>query len=198
MYLLQTFLQQLEQIDQHVFRQLNSGWTNTWFDALMPLVRDKLFWTPLYLFVALFVLSNGGRNAWWWITGMICTVALTDLTGTYAFKHVFERLRPCQDPTLGFQVRMLLNTCSNGFSFVSNHAANHFGLATFFFMTLRPWLKSTAWIAFAWAGLVAYAQVYVGVHFPLDVLSGAVVGLIWGYLMGHAFNKRYGFVIFGN
>ncbi len=196
--LLATIIQQLEQIDRQLFRYLNSDWTNPLFDTLMPLVRDKLFWVPLYLFVVLFILGNGGKNAWWWITGMVCTVALTDLTGNYAFKSVFERVRPCHDPNLGFQVRLLLNTCSNGYSFISNHAANHFGLAAFFFVTLRPWLKSTAWIAFLWAGLVAYAQVYVGVHYPLDVLAGSAVGLIWGYLMGTAFNKRYGFVIFGN
>jgi membrane-associated phospholipid phosphatase len=196
--ILTSILQQLEQMDRQLFHHVNSDWTNSLFDTLMPLVRDKLFWAPLYLFVILFMLYNGGKNALWWVIGMVCTLALTDLTGNYAFKKVFERLRPCQDTDLGFQVRLLLNTCSYGYSFISNHAANHFGLATFFFITLRPWLKSTAWIAFVWAGLIAYAQVYVGVHYPLDVLAGSAVGLIWGYFMGTAFNKRYGFVIFGN
>ena len=82
------------------------------------------------------------------------------------------------------------------YSFVSNHAANHFGIATFFFLTAKPLLKRWAYSGFAWAGLIAYAQVYVGIHYPLDVIGGALLGLLFGMFTGTLFNKRYGFAIF--
>lgn len=125
-----------------------------------------------------------------------CDCSSNRYDGTYLFKHNFHRLRPCSDPDLLFQVRLLTDRCSGGYSFTSNHAANHFGMATFFFITFRSVLKKWAWIGFLWAGLIAYAQVYVGVHYPLDVLCGALLGLILGLLTGKVFNKRYGFAIF--
>ena len=127
----------------------------------------------------------------------VTTVALTDMTGTYVFKHSFERIRPCGDPDFYYHVRLLVNHCSGGYSFISNHAANHFGLATFFFLTAKPLLQRGAWIAFAWAGLVAYSQVYVGIHYPSDVVGGALLGVAFGTLTGTLFNKRHGFAIFG-
>jgi len=118
--------------------------------------------------------------------------------GTILFKHNFHRPRPCLEPDLLFQARLLIDQCSGGSSFISNHAANHFGMATFFFITFRSVLRKWAWIGFLWAGLIAYAQVYVGIHYPLDVVAGAVFGMTIGLLTGKLFNKRYGFVIFDN
>jgi undecaprenyl-diphosphatase len=161
-------------------------------------MRNGTHWAPLYLFLGVFVMINFKKNSGWWILFFIATVALTDMTGTYGFKHNFNRLRPCSDPDFFFHVRLLVNQCSGGKSFISNHAANHFGMAAFFFITFRPVLKKWAWIGFLWAGLIAYAQVYVGVHYPLDVLSGSLVGLTAGLLTGRLFNKRYGFTIFDN
>ncbi len=126
----------------------------------------------------------------------VATVALTDLTGTHVFKEHFGRDRPCADPDFFMYVRLLVGCVGHGNSFISNHAANHFGMATFFFITFRHVLKKWAWIGFLWAGLIAYAQVYVGIHYPSDVLAGALLGLIAGSLTGKLFNKRYGFAIF--
>jgi membrane-associated phospholipid phosphatase len=120
------------------------------------------------------------------------------MAGTYLLKHNIERLRPCNDPDMLMQVRLLLKKCAGGYSFISNHAANHFGMATFFFLTFRKIIPRFAWIGFAWAALVAYSQVYVGVHYPLDVISGALLGLVIGNLTAHVYNKRLGFTIFDN
>ena len=193
-----TFWQKLEHWDQQLFKILNSEWTNSFFDSLMPYLRNSVYWAPLYLFVFVFIVINYKVKGVWWIVGLLCTVALTDMTGTNVFKHTIHRLRPCNEPGLGFQVRLLLKQCSGGYSFISNHAANHFAMATFFFITFRAVFKKWAWISFAWAALICYSQIYVGVHYPLDVLAGAGVGLAWGYLMATAFGKRFGFSIFGN
>jgi undecaprenyl-diphosphatase len=155
-------------------------------------------WAPLYLFLAVFVLLNFKEKGAWWILFFVSTVALTDLGGTHLFKEHFGRDRPCADPGFYMHVRLLVNCVGTGNSFISNHAANHFGMAMFFFLTLRPALKKWSWIVFLWAGLIAYAQIYVGIHFPLDVLTGALFGSIIGYGTGKLFNKRYGFAIFDN
>ena len=98
----------------------------------------------------------------------------------------------------GDHLRLLLKQCSGGYSFVSNHAANHFGMGTFFFITFRHILKNWVWLGLFWAGLIAYAQVYVGVHYPMDVFAGGLLGLAFGIAMGSFFNKRFGFAIFDN
>lgn len=193
-----TFLQRLEQWDKWLFLQFNSGLTNPVFDSLMPFLRNGQHWAPLYLFLGSFVLLNFKSKGAWWILFFVATVAITDMTGTYLFKHNFNRLRPCNDPDFFFHVRLLVKQCGVGRSFTSNHAANHFGMATFFFITLRPVFKKWAWVGFLWAGLIAYAQIYVGLHYPSDVLAGALLGLLAGSITGKLFNKRYGFSIFDN
>jgi membrane-associated phospholipid phosphatase len=198
-FLLQMGLwQKLEHWDQWLFIQLNSVLTNPFFDTIMPFLRNSLNWTPLYLFLGVFVLLNFRARGGWWCVFFVATAALTDMTGTYIFKHNIERLRPCSDPDFFFHVRLLVDYCSGGYSFVSNHAANHFGLAAFFFITMKHVLKKWALIGFVWAALIAYAQVYVGLHYPLDVLVGSLLGLAFGTLTGTQFNKRYGIVIFGD
>ncbi len=191
-----TFWQKLVQWDQLLFEKINSDWSNPFFDAVMPFLRNSLNWMPLYLFVLVFVVSNFKIKGLWWFVFFLSTIAFTDMTGTYAFKHEFERPRPCNDPFFADHVRLLLKQCAGGYSFISNHAANHFGMGAFFFITFRHLLKGWAWVGLFWAFLIAYAQVYVGVHYPLDVFAGALLGLAFGITTGSFFNKRFGFAIF--
>jgi len=184
--------------DKWLFIKINNQWTHPLLDSVLPLWRTAEYWAPLYLFLLLFVLTNFKSRGIWWVLFFICTVALCDITGTQAFKKVFERTRPCNDPDFFMHVRLLLKHCGSGFSFVSNHAANHFGMAVFSFITLRHVIGKWAWLAIFWAASVAWAQVYVGVHFPLDVLSGAMLGSLYGLSLGLLFNKQYRFIIFGH
>lgn len=192
------FWQQIVQWDRYLFKKINGDWINPAFDIIMPFLRDSLNWAPLYLFLVVFVLMNFKiKGLWWFVFGLI-TVALTDMTGTYVFKHGFERLRPCSDPHFMNEVRLLVNQCSAGYSFVSNHAANHFGIAAFFFVTFRHLFKRWVWVGLLWAASIGYAQIYVGVHYPLDVVCGSLLGLAFGITTGTFFNKQFGIVIFGN
>jgi membrane-associated phospholipid phosphatase len=191
-----TVWEKLEKLDQWLFIQVNSHFTNPFFDAVMPFMREANNWIPLYLFLIVFALLNFKTKGGWWILFFIVTVALTDLIGNYGFKHNFQRIRPCGDPDFFMHVRLLVDHCSTGYSFTSNHAANHFGIGTFFYITMRPILKKWAVTGWIWAGIICYAQVYVGVHYPLDVLGGALLGLLIGTLIGSLFNNRYGFAIF--
>lgn len=191
-------LHALQDFDRKLFIKLNSEWTNSFFDTALPWFRHSSLWAPLYLFAILFVAVNFRKGSGWWILLFIATVAMADMVGTYVFKHNFERLRPCNDPEMMGYVRLRLANCAGGYSFTSNHAANHFGMGTFFFITMRRIVPKWAWIGLLWAAVIAYAQVYVGVHYPFDVLAGALLGIFSGFLTGYTFNKRFGFAIFDN
>jgi len=105
---------------------------------------------------------------------------------------LFDRVRPCNEPSLHEQIRILVNYVPQSPSFTSSHAVNHFSLATYFYRTLKPYIGKWSYLFFLWAAMVAYGQVYVGVHYPGDILGGAVVGLLIGWFTSQIFNKKIG------
>ncbi len=153
--------------------------------------REAYAWVPLYVFLLAFILINFGRRGWPWIITLILTAVMTD-QGSNMIKDLVGRPRPCNDDVLGPYVHLLLNRCPSSFSFTSNHAANHFGAACMLYFTLKPYIKKWATLFFVWAATVAYAQVYVGVHYPLDIISGAVFGSLMGCLTAYLFNNFVG------
>lgn len=196
MFLLQTnLLQKLEQWDRWLFTQINHYQSNPLFDNIMPFARNAYLWTPVYLFLLVLIPINF-KKGWWWCLVFLCTVSLCDMTSSNLFKEVFHRLRPCSDPDFFQNVRLVVDRCGGNYSFTSNHAANHFGMATFIFVTLRFNFKNWVWLAWLWAALIGYAQVYVGVHYPFDILGGAAIGFGFGWLLGTFFNKTFGFANF--
>ncbi len=194
--ILLSVLQRLEIWDKWLFVLINSRLTNPFFDSIMPYLRSSSYWAPLYLFLFVFVVINFKGKGLWWSLFFLCTVSLTDIVSSRVFKEAFERLRPCQDPDFFNYVRLLVNRCSGGYGFTSSHAANHFGMAAYFFITFRHILKPWVWIGMAWAIIISYAQIYVGVHYPSDVIGGAILGAVFGVSLGLFFNKRFGFAIF--
>lgn len=186
------FLTQLIAKDHALFYSINGKWTNPLLDSVMPWVRHSNNWIPLYVVLLSFIIYKWGKKSWKWLVLIALNVTLTDQISSHLFKPFFHRLRPCADPELMQQSRLLLDHCSGGFSFTSSHAANHFGIAVFLVVTLQPLLKNFRYIFLVWAALIAYAQVYVGVHFPLDILAGALIGIIVGYFNGKLFHKWQG------
>ncbi len=182
----------LDEWDKWLFIKLNSHWTNPFFDAVLPFISNSVFWAPLYIFIAVFIALNFGKKGLWWSLLFICTIALTDMIGARILKTAVHRLRPCQDSEFMVYVRLLLQQCSGSYSFVSNHAANHFGMASFAFLTFRGIFKKWMYLAFVWAFFISYAQVYVGVHYPLDVLGGALLGVLIGSITARIFHKKWG------
>ena len=184
-------MQQLLQFDKHFFYLINTKWQNSLFDIIMPLLRHANFWVPLYLFLFVFALANFRKNVFWWACFAGATVILTDFVSSDIIKENIFRLRPCNDNSLIPAARLLLSYKPQSSSFTSSHACNHFALAVFFYQTLKNHIGKWAYIFFLWAIIIIYAQVYVGVHFPLDVISGALVGIVFGYLSTYIFNKKY-------
>lgn len=172
--------EKIVQSDRYVFELINQQWSNPFMDTVMPFFRNEFTWVPVYFFLLLFAFFNFKKSMIQWVGFFLLTFALTDLISTQIIKEIVQRPRPCWDQLSSDHVRMLI-PCSGAYSFVSSHAANHTGMALFIFGTLGQFIGKMRWIVFLWALLVCFAQVYVGAHFPGDVLGGAVLGLITGY-----------------
>ena len=115
------------------------------------------------------------------------------LSAVNIIKRHFFSFRPCHDPGYCRYVRFLVKYCPVSSSFTSSHAVNHFAASMFIFTTFKKEVSTHGGTIFIWAFIISYAQVYVGVHFPLDVFCGAIVGLIIGYFPAKLFNKKIGF-----
>jgi undecaprenyl-diphosphatase len=157
----------------------------------MPFLRNSLVWVPFYIFLALFGILNFRKTGFWWILFAACTVISSDLVSSGLIKNNIYRLRPCNDPGLSSWLHVLVAYRPQSSSFTSSHAANHFSLALFLFQTCKNFMGKWAWIFMAWAFSISYAQIYVGVHYPIDIAGGTLIGLIIGYLSSHFFNRLY-------
>ena len=189
--MLSSFFRQIISIDHWLFHQINQIWINPVFDLVFVFIRQAEFWVPFYLFLLVFGLVNFGKRALWWSATLIMTAIISDLVSSSIIKNIIFRLRPCRNPDLANQVRVLVNYCPQSSSFTSSHACNHFALAFFIFITLNQ-TGSWRWLLFLWAFLISYAQVYVGVHYPLDVLGGTLAGSSIGYIMSIFYKKQFG------
>lgn len=185
-----TWLDALQHWDAALFQLINSGMSNPLFDAMLPFCREKWFWAPVYLFVAVFSWANFKKKGLLIMLGLVLSVGLADFTSSTLIKKNVQRLRPCNDPALAATVRERVG-CGAGYSFTSSHAANHFAAAVFLigvFGALARWVRPAA---LGWAALIAFSQVYVGVHYPGDVFGGALLGVAIGWATVLVF-KRLG------
>ncbi|MEJ7684921.1 MAG: phosphatase PAP2 family protein [Segetibacter sp.] len=110
----------------------------------------------------------------------LVTFAFTDFTSASILKPLIGRLRPCHDPALQFSINNIAG-CGGVFSMPSSHASNHFGLAAFWFYVIKETLNRKWYWLWAWAFIIGYSQIYVGVHYPGDIISGALLGVLTGF-----------------
>lgn len=183
-------LEQILQLDQSLFLAVNKGLSNPFFDWLMPFLRNRYFWSPLYLFLAVFFIRNYKRKGWFLLLFFLISFAIADYFSASLIKPMIERLRPCNDPALKAQMNSIIS-CGSGFSFPSSHATNHFALGMFLVAVFYKKWKWLFPLAFLWAFSIAFAQVYVGVHYPSDVLVGGILGSLIGYFTGKVFLSTY-------
>ena len=170
-------METLLQLDLKFFQLINSSWNNPAFDLILPLWRSKYTWIPLYLMLCFLIYRHKKIEGLKIILVIILVVVFADFISSECIKKFFERLRPCNDDLVEF--RLLLPNCGSGFSFTSSHACNHFALVVAIFTLMYNEFRGIRiLILFIWAAVIAYAQVYVGVHYPFDVISGAIIGSI--------------------
>lgn len=177
--------------DQSLFLEMNGAWSNSFLDQTLPWFRNKYFWAPLYLFSLVFIFLNFQKKTALSIVVLaILTIVASDQISSSLIKPFFGRLRPCNDPQFSDMVNLLVK-CGSGKSFTSTHATNHFALAIFFGLIFRKIQAVLLPVLLLWALLVSFSQIYVGVHYPLDILGGAILGTC----IGLAFAKLGRFII---
>jgi undecaprenyl-diphosphatase len=169
-------------IDKFLFLFVQEYLHHPILDMLMPLIRHKLIWIPLYLFILYYSFHWGRRVFLKYLFFLIVLISTTDLLNSRILKAIFHRIRPCNDVQINALFEPLI-PCGSGFSFPSSHAVNHFALAVFFYLTAHFIPANWRFIWFVWAFLIAFAQVYVGVHYPLDVFIGGIIGLCFGNIV---------------
>lgn len=177
--------------DYTIWYYINVLWRNPFLDLLVPFIRNQWTWAPLYVFLLSYLLMNHKKNGALWCVFFLLTFAISDQISAHFLKEFFQRTRPCFDTHFA-NICKLIVPCGGGYSFPSSHAANHFSLAVFTAITLENKRKWIWTVAIFWAAIVCYAQVYVGVHFPLDVTFGALVGILVGKFTGRLFTRFVG------
>ena len=177
----------LIKLDEKYFLLINQSGID-FLDPIMLFITHKFSWIPFYVFLVYLIFKLKGKEGFWILLSITLLITITDQGSVQLFKNVFERLRPCH---VLEQVRLVTERCGGQFGFVSSHASNAFALAIF----LGKILVNKKWFIglFIWAALVAYSRVYVGVHYPLDILGG----MLWGtfvalmmFNMYHIFREK--------
>ena len=176
------------QLDEQLFLYLNALGSESW-DGFWLFMTKKFNMIPLYVVLLIFTFRKIGLNkGLWFVLTIALLISCTDQF-TNLFKDGFVRLRPCHDPDIAPLMRLVKDWCGGKYGFFSGHASNSFALAIFFvtfFKTISPAMR---WLVL-WAAIVAYSRVYVGVHYPIDILCGALFGSAIGLVFART-SRRY-------
>jgi undecaprenyl-diphosphatase len=167
-------------LDKSLFWFINTTTANPVFDKVMPFITERNNWFLLYIFLFLFLFIKQGKTGRITAILAILAVALADQTTSGLLKPLAERLRPCHELE---GVRLLVG-CGSKYGFPSSHAANFFAAAAIF----NIYFPKFKWLYFSIAFLVAYSRAYVGVHYPLDLIVGALVGAIGAYILSKLYS----------
>jgi len=168
-----------ERIDQQLLLFINSL-NSPFFDQVMHAISGKLIWVPLYLAILIFLGIKYKRKFFIILIFIILAATLADQSSVFV-KNLFLRLRPCHEPSLKGLVHLVNGECGGMYGFVSSHATNSFNVALLSLLFVKKRWYSISIIA--WALVVGYSRIYLGVHYPGDVLCGSFLGAFIGWSM---------------
>jgi len=181
-----SMLEELLKLDRELFLFLNNLGTPGW-DGFWMFVTNKWSSIPLYVILLIIVYRNYGlRKTLFLLAAIALLITVTDQLSNF-FKMGVQRLRPCYDTDLEGMMRLVKSSCGGKFGYFSAHAANSFAIAFFFSFLFRSRYVLLPWILILWAILVASSRIYIGVHFPLDVMSGGLIGILMAWLFSRLF-----------
>ncbi|MBP5643107.1 MAG: phosphatase PAP2 family protein [Bacteroidales bacterium] len=174
----------LNELDHQLFLFLN-GLHVGWLDHVMTFISSTAGWIPFYAVLVFLVFYKYRWKGLWVILGVAVLITCSDQIASSVFKPLVHRLRPCHDPLIQDLVYLPNGHCGGMYSFMSSHAANTFALATYIWLIMRQFYKNIGWVMFPWATVVSYSRIYMGAHFPGDVICGAVLGILLGFGIGY-------------
>ena len=170
-------LEVLNNIDTRLFLFLNDKHTE-FFDSVMWWISEKESWYPLYLIIIIYIIYKLRWKSILLLLSISILITLSDQISVHLFKEVFQRLRPCHNAQIAEYIHIVNNHCGGKYSFVSSHASNSFSLAIFLTYLFNN--KYFTICALCWATIISYSRIYLGLHYPGDVLAGALLGIVLG------------------
>jgi len=177
-----SLLDTLNHWDSELFLLLN-GVHNGFWDFVMWWASDKYIWIPVYALFLFLLWRKFKSNVWIIMIFAALLVFLSDQISVHLFKDVFQRLRPCHEPALEGMVHIVNGKCGGSYGFYSSHASNIFAISVFVISLLKIRRPCAIIGIIGWAMLIIYSRIYLGVHYPFDVIAGALAGSLLGWMM---------------
>ena len=179
-------METLSNIDTDLFLFLN-GLHTSWLDKVMIAVTQMWVWVPLYLLLIYWTVKQYGKRCWWIFLAVGIVVLCSDQLSAHVCKPLFHRLRPCYNADLQDLIYLPKGMAGGRYGFVSSHAANTFAVAAFLTPALR---KNRNWmgiVLYLWAFISSYSRIYLGFHYPADILCGSLLGILIGLILWKVF-----------
>jgi undecaprenyl-diphosphatase len=182
-------MEKIKQLDTELFLYINGG-HNAFLDPIMYWASDKFFWIPFYAVILFLLIREYKKRSIPILVSIAILITLCDQIASNVIKNAVKRLRPSHEPLLNGLVHLSKAGAGGKYGFVSSHAANAFGLATFLILILPKKYNPLKWVLVFWALLLSYSRIYNGVHYPADVIVAALIGVFLAFVVAKIYLYR--------
>ena len=174
-------LEQLNQWDIDFFLFLN-GFHNLFWDKWMSKLTEPNFWWWYFIAVIGLIIYYKKKEGLWYILAIIVSIVISDQIASSIFKPLFERLRPCYNPAIALLIHQPKDYgCGGQYGFFSSHSATAFSLVFYLYLIFKPYQKGLIIFSWVWVIVYSYTRIYLGKHYPLDIICGGICGILVAY-----------------